>query len=234
MLSGILLVFLGYIMGSIPFGLIIGKFGYGVDVRKYGSKNIGAANVLRTVGILPGILTFVGDFMKGGASVFLARYLEAGDLIIILAGLAAIVGHSWPVFLKFKGGKGVSTTTGVILVMMPGAFLVLFVVYALICAVFRYTSLSAIISALVFPIVVFFLKMPSLYLWFALAASVIVIWRHQQNIQRLIAGTERKLGQRVRTGREEEKREKLEGVPGATPHSPKKKTEAKGQRGNEP
>lgn len=221
-------------MGSIPFGLVISKFGYGVDIRKHGSKNIGAANVLRTVGILPGILTLVGDFIKGGASVFLARFLGAGDLIIILAGLAAIVGHSWPIFLKFKGGKGVATATGVILVMMPWAFLVLFVVYAIICAVFRYTSLSAIISALVFPIVVFFLKMPSLYLWFALAASVIVIWRHQQNIQRLIAGTERKLGKRVKTGREEEKREKLERALGTTQRSSKKKTETKGQRTDEP
>ncbi|MDP2953992.1 MAG: glycerol-3-phosphate 1-O-acyltransferase PlsY [Chloroflexota bacterium] len=195
-----LLALASYVIGSVPFGLLVGK-AWGKDIRGYGSGKTGATNALRTLGRGAAALVLVGDTAKGAVAVLVARLLfptPAGEAV---AGLAAIAGHNWPFYLRFRGGRGVSTGLGAALVMAPWAGLLSLAVAAIVIALFRYVSLGSLLGFLAFLMALALLtalgREPLAYLAFAIAAAGIVVFQHRDNIQRLLKGTERVLGERA-------------------------------------
>ena len=195
---------IAYLLGSIPFGLVLLRVFRGVDVRKTGSGNIGTANVARVAPSL-GLWTLFFDSAKGLAAVVIAREIaghmtngstESVALITGLSALLAIAGHVFPVWLKFKGGKGVATAMGAFLGLMPWAVLITLVLYIAIYAVWHYTSLASITSAALFPVIAGVIMPPAqrpLLLPFLIAASLLIIVKHRENIRRLLGGTENRL-----------------------------------------
>ena len=187
-----------YILGSIPFGLILAKLFGRTDVRKGGSGNIGATNVARVVGPLAGILTLILDVAKGSAAVLLAARLSKDSATwMMIAALAALVGHCFPVWLKFKGGKGVATAAGMFLVLCPLAFLGSVILFVLVVAFWRYVSLGSISAAAAMPLLMYFFwaprHAPPLVITFgSLAAAVLIVCKHAGNIRRLAQGVEPK------------------------------------------
>ena len=183
---------LAYLLGSVPFGLVMARvFGLG-DIRAIGSGNIGATNVLRTGNRLAAFLTLIGDAGKGGIAVLLARALLAEDAAQ-LAGLFAFLGHCFPVFLGFKGGKGVATFLGTLLALFWPAGIAACLTWAVTAAVTRISSLSALIAAVLAPVWISLLGMPQAALVTALLAVLVVI-RHKTNIGRLMRGEEPRIG----------------------------------------
>jgi glycerol-3-phosphate acyltransferase PlsY len=197
-LSLLLVPLVAYLLGSIPFGLILAKLFGGTDLRKKGSGNIGATNVARVVGPLAGILTLIFDVAKGAAAVLLAERLSNDSATwMTSAAVAALVGHCYPVWLKFKGGKGVATAAGVFLVLCPAASLGAVILFSLVVIVWRYVSLGSICAAAAMPLLIYFLwaphHAPPLAITFAaLAAALLIIFKHRGNLQRLLEGVEPK------------------------------------------
>ena len=187
-----------YVLGSIPFGLILAKLFGRTDVRKGGSGNIGATNVARVVGPLAGILTLILDVAKGSAAVLLAAELsQVSATWMMIAALAALVGHCFPVWLKFKGGKGVATAAGMFLVLCPLAFLGSVILFVLVVAFWRYVSLGSISAAAAMPLLMYFFwaprHAPPLVITFgSLAAALLIVCKHAGNIRRLAQGVEPK------------------------------------------
>ncbi len=189
-----------YLLGSIPFGYLIVKLRQGRDIRAAGSGNIGAANVTRTAGKGAGVLTLLLDAAKGYAAVWLAAWLTEGDASwMIAAALAAIVGHMFTIFLKFKGGKGVATGVGAFLPISWVAVLGALGVWVIAVVAFRYVSLGSMLAALSLPILIYFLyDVPPggsqmVVVLGATAAAVLILVKHHENTRRLIAGREPKL-----------------------------------------
>jgi glycerol-3-phosphate acyltransferase PlsY len=207
------IVFAAYLLGSVPWGLIIAK-SQGIDIRKHGSGNIGATNIWRVMGKKWGLITFAADMGKGLAAVLVAKWIAAhwsytvalphdrvevqhlaSDFAGIAAALGCILGHSFPIWLRFKGGKGVATSLGVIIGMMPVAAAVDFALWSTVFGISGYVSLASIVAALGLPVIVVgLLFFGWVHGWgnffFAVAAGGLVIWRHRDNIKRLVAGTE--------------------------------------------
>lgn len=179
-----------YLIGSVPTGLLLGKL-YGIDVRQQGSGNIGATNLYRTVGRNVGILTLIGDCLKGVAPVLLARYFGLSGEQVAWVGLAAFCGHVFSVFLRFRGGKGVATALGVFLALSPLAVLIAIVLFVLVMLKWRYVSLGSVCAAAVMPLVVSLSGDHVLTVVTFLIALVVIV-RHLENIRRLLAGTENK------------------------------------------
>ena len=175
-----------YLLGSIPNGLVFGKLIWQVDLREHGSHNIGATNAWRTLGKGPGFLIFLLDFFKGFISVWLGSVLAGTPMAMVLAGICAIIGHSCSVFLKFKGGKGVATGLGVIVMLMPLPALIVFAVWLLIVKISGYVSLGSIIAAALVPILAWLQGYAMEYTVFGLLAAAFVIVRHKANIIRLL------------------------------------------------
>lgn len=182
-----------YLLGSIPNGLVFGKLIWQVDLREHGSHNIGATNAWRTLGKGPGFLIFLLDFFKGFISVWLGSVLAGTPMAMVLAGICAIIGHSCSVFLKFKGGKGVATGLGVIVMLMPLPALIVFAVWLLIVKIRGYVSLGSIIAAALVPILAWLQGYAMEYTVFGLLAAAFVIVRHKANIIRLLNGSESKI-----------------------------------------
>lgn len=178
-----------YLLGSIPTGLLLGK-AYGIDVRQEGSGNIGATNLYRTVGRKVGILTLIGDCLKGLLPVVAVKYTALPGDYAAWVGLAAFCGHVFSVFLKFKGGKGVATALGVFLALAPQALAIGVIVFAAVMFIWRYVSLGSICAAAVMPVAVALLEKDRILVVVTLLISLIVTVRHHENIRRLIAGTE--------------------------------------------
>lgn len=195
------LALLSYLIGAIPFGIIVGKVLRGVDVRDYGSGATGTTNVLRTAGPVAALLVLFGDLGKGMAPVLLAWWLvPQSSWAEALAGIGAIVGHSWPVYAGFRGGKGSATGVGALLIMAPWVGLMALGVFAVVVALTRYVSLGSILGtlAMIVGLVSFVLlgAEPWPYLAFALVGGAILIFRHKDNVLRLMAGTEHRMGER--------------------------------------
>ena len=184
---------IAYLLGSIPNGLVFGKLIWHIDLREHGSHNIGATNAWRTLGKGPGFLIFLLDFLKGALSVWLGSLLVGTPLAMVLAGVLAIVGHSCSLFLKFKGGKGVATGLGVIVMMMPLPALIVFLVWLAIVKVSGYVSLGSIVAAALVPILAWQSGYPLEYIGFGVLAAAFIIIRHHANIARLLHGTESKI-----------------------------------------
>jgi glycerol-3-phosphate acyltransferase PlsY len=220
----VLVIFvLAYLLGSIPCGLLVAR-SHGIDIREHGSKNIGATNVWRVLGKRPGLIAFFGDTFKGWLAVTLGMWIAAhcpisvalphGHTRIdhfdagfagITAALGCILGHNFPVWLRFKGGKGVATSLGVIFGMMPLASLTIFAIWGIVLKLTRYVSLASLIAAISLPVVVIGLMFfwprnwwGAVHGWanfyFAVAATLLVVKRHTSNIKRLLDGTENRFG----------------------------------------
>ena len=202
------IIVIGYLLGAIPFGVIISKLVRGIDVREYGSGSMGMTNVMRTVGAKAGLIVLIADLLKGSAAVALAWaifYSANHDMVHwgqMAGGAAAVIGHSWPVYIGFRGGRGISTAFGAIMVISWPIGLICLATFLLMVAIFRYISLGSIMAAiaLVSAMVVFFTcySGSAAYLAFSLVVAPIVIFRHRANIKRLISKTEPKIGQRVK------------------------------------
>lgn len=196
-----------YLVGAVPWGLLIGKWIGGVDVRSTGSGNTGSSNVLRSAGVKPAILVLVLDVAKGTVSVLVARALADGaDLttlqtsyLEVSAALAALVGHNWPIYLKFKGGRGVATGLGGMLAMFPIGGVVALIIGVSLMKITRYISLGSIIGVPLGSLILitfgFLGEFSAVYGIYGVAASIIIVGRHRANIVRLLAGTEARLGQ---------------------------------------
>ncbi|MFH1288720.1 MAG: glycerol-3-phosphate 1-O-acyltransferase PlsY [bacterium] len=188
-----------YLLGSIPFAYLAGRVLKGIDIRGHGSKNIGATNVSRVLGRIPGIAVFILDFSKGLVLVLLAGYIFKSQenvlTIKILSGLLGVFGHIWTVFLSFKGGKGVAAGFGVMVGLVPKSALIVLFVWITIVMLSRYISLGSISASLLLPVFVFFIEKDKGGLFvFTLIMSVIIICKHRGNIERLLSGTENKIG----------------------------------------
>jgi acyl phosphate:glycerol-3-phosphate acyltransferase len=182
-----------YLLGSIPFGYILIRIFHGQDVRQTGSGNIGATNVSRTSPAL-GAITLILDALKGAAAVLITRRLFPGQTVLLaLAGFMAIAGHVFPIWLRFRGGKGVATGLGSFVVLVPKAVLVLIAIFVAILLAFRYISLASILTVALFPLVAWLIhpypESPQI-LAFLAAASLLIIVKHHGNIRRLLARTE--------------------------------------------
>ena len=192
----ILLAF-GYLCGSIPFGLILGRLA-GVDVRRTGSGNIGATNVARSVGLGVGVATLIADALKGTVPVLVAGRLGASPTLSASVGVAAFLGHVFPVALHFAGGKGVATAVGVLAVLAPVAMASAAAAFVVVVAVTRYVSLGSAVAAVCAPVAVAALGYPRPVLVASLAMSAVIIVRHRDNYARLLAGTEARFTVRKR------------------------------------
>jgi acyl phosphate:glycerol-3-phosphate acyltransferase len=187
-----------YLIGSIPFGILLAKLFGGVDVRKAGSGNIGATNVARVAGPLPGILTLVLDGVKGAAAVWLAaRFTNESALWMTVAGLSALLGHCFPVWLRFRGGKGVATAAGMFLALCWPAALGAIGVFILVVLFSRFVSLGSVSAAAAMPLLIYLLwaphhAPPPAITFGAFAAAMLVVYKHDANIQRLVEGREPK------------------------------------------
>jgi glycerol-3-phosphate acyltransferase PlsY len=186
-----------YFIGSVPFALLLARRWGAADLRQLGSGNLGAANVLRASGARAGILVAVLDVAKGAASVALAMRVSSGPVAPAAAGLAAIVGHIYPVWLKFKGGKGVATACGVFSVLTPLAVPPSLAVFLVAVWATRYISLGSILASLALPSIAYATGAPAATLVAAWAAAVLILFRHRSNVARLVGGTERRLGARA-------------------------------------
>jgi glycerol-3-phosphate acyltransferase PlsY len=188
-----------YLVGALPIGYLVGR-AFGIaDIRRHGSGNIGATNVLRTAGRLPALLTLVGDIVKGWSAVAVGALVSAGDpALTALSAVAAVIGNCWSIFLGFRGGKGVATGFGALLRLVPLATLPAALVWLAVTIVSRYVSLGSLVAAICVPVAALLLaRYPSAYVVAAAAVAVIVVGRHHENIGRLLAGSERRLGRRA-------------------------------------
>ncbi len=205
-----LLCLLGsYLLGSFPTGYVVSKLLKGFDIRKFGSGNIGFTNVLRVAGIIPALITLAGDIGKGVGSVYMGSFFSSfiptsPYLAKGLSGLTSIIGHNWPLFLKFKGGKGVATSAGVFLSLTPLPLLFSLITMVGVIGFTRYVSLGSITAALALPLFIWIHSGDQLIIYLllsALAGGIIVI-KHQSNLRRLFLGQEHRLGQKIKIEKE--------------------------------
>lgn len=196
-MENVLLVILAYLIGSIPFSYFFSRLIGGVDIRSKGSGNVGATNVLRNLGVGAAILALSGDVIKGLVAAWLGVYF-GGPILGALCAMAAIIGHCWPVFLNFKGGKGVATSAGIVAFLMPAAVAILLVVFILIVAISKYVSLGSVSVAFLLPIVALLIGADIAYILLSILIAVLVIYKHRENIKRLRAGVEPKVKEKAR------------------------------------
>ena len=203
MIIYIIVGLIAYCIGSISFSVIITKKLAGFDVREKGSKNAGSTNVLRTAGKKAGALTLVCDVLKGVIAVLIAYIIakifpeENGALLLQIAGLAAVVGHTFPVFFQFKGGKGIATSLGILLIMNWQIGLICLVFALVLMALTRMVSVGSILAAILFPVLTLFISnnylIPGNYIIFGICIALLVIYNHRENVQRILSGKENKL-----------------------------------------
>ena len=197
-------IILCYLIGAIPFGVIVGRLTRGLDVRQYGSGSIGMTNVLRIVGARAGAIVFAADVGKGAVAVALAGFLLTSPAVEwgqVAGGSAAVIGHCWPVYIGFRGGRGINTGFGAILLMAWPVALFSLAAFLITLILFRYVSLSSMMASLTVLVALIPLvavdEEPFAYLAFALVAVPIIIFRHRGNIQRLLTGMEPKIGEKA-------------------------------------
>ncbi len=209
----VFVILAGYLLGSIPFGVIVSRRKNKVDILKYGSGKMGTTNVLRTAGVKAAVFVLVGDLVKGILAVVFAGLIFGNDFLIVhnfglgtlvaqvLAALAAVAGHNWSIFLKFKGGRGVATFFGGLIALCPPAAIVGGEVLIVSAGFTRYMSLGSILGTImvyvILAVLTVFYKFPVEYLIYSLVGGLVIIIMHRDNINRLLAGKERKLGQKA-------------------------------------
>lgn len=186
---------LGHLFGSVPCGLWIVQALHGIDIREYGSKNIGTTNVFRTVGAKTAALVMAADMLKGIIAVALINYLFHDHMVNVVTALGAVLGHSYSLFLGLKGGKGVATGLGLLLYLMPEACTISFGVWLVTVLITRYVSLGSIIASLTTPVLAWYFDYPVSYICLSVLCTFFIVIRHTENIKRLLNGTENKIKQ---------------------------------------
>lgn len=184
---------LGHVCGSVPSGLWLVQAFHGIDIRNYGSKNIGTTNVFRTVGPKTAVLVLISDAFKGILAVGIMSYFFHNPLLDVVTALGALLGHNYSLFLGFKGGKGVATALGLLIFMMPKVAVASFGIWLVCVLLTRYVSLGSIMAAIFTPPLAWYLGYPSAYVIFSVVAAFFVVLRHKENIHRLLTGTESKI-----------------------------------------
>ncbi|MED0674981.1 glycerol-3-phosphate 1-O-acyltransferase PlsY [Aneurinibacillus thermoaerophilus] len=196
-MMGAVVILLSYLLGSVSFSILVVKKIAKIDIREHGSGNAGATNTLRVLGKGPGIAVLLLDAAKGAIAVGLASWLTKGnDWVIVLSGIAAIVGHNWPVFFGFRGGKGVATTIGTLLALTPVPALIAVAVTIVVIAITRYVSLGSLVFFTLIPIILLTQGASFVYIAGTFMIAILGYMRHVGNIKRLLQGTERKLGEK--------------------------------------
>ena len=190
----LLLIIASYFIGAIPTGVVLARAFSGKDIRHEGSGNIGATNVTRVLGKKLGALTLVGDLLKGFLPVWVGSYLVSSLNVVCLMGFAAFLGHLFPVYLKFKGGKGVATALGVFLYLSPIVILVEIIVFVFVVGIWKYVSLGSLIAAASMPLLLVIIGSPKPVVLLSMAFALLIFIKHKANIQRLLNGTENKFG----------------------------------------
>ncbi len=194
MLNYVIIAVIAYLLGSISFGMIVAKLAGGPNLREVGSKNTGATNVLRVMGVKTGLIVFVLDILKALIACIIGR-VWMGLNGAMIAGLAVVIGHNWPCFFQFKGGKGVASTLAVMLMTFPVPAVICYVVAIVLIATTKYVSLGSITLAALFAVMVIATNWANwLVILWVIAIAGLLIWRHHANIGRLLKGTENKLG----------------------------------------
>ena len=199
LLSSLLLLALGYLLGSTPNGYLAGRWLKGIDLRQCGSGSTGATNVLRNVGKAPALVVFLLAVGKGALAVLLAKSFGLNDWVQVLAGLAALAGHIWPVWLGWKGGKAVATGLGMFLGLAWPVGLACFGLFMAVISISRIVSLSSVVAAIGLPVLMVLAGANGASISVSVVASVMVLWRHRSNIERLIAGTEPRIGAKTKS-----------------------------------
>lgn len=184
---------LGHVCGSVPSGLWLVQAFHGIDIRNYGSKNIGTTNVFRTVGPKTAVLVLIADAFKGILAVGIMSYFFHNPLLDVVTALGALLGHNYSLFLGFKGGKGVATALGLLIFMMPKVAVASFGIWLVCVLLTRYVSLGSIMAAIFTLPLAWYLGYPSAYVIFSVVAAFFVVLRHKENIHRLLTGTESKI-----------------------------------------
>ena len=184
---------LGHVCGSVPSGLWLVQAFHGIDIRNYGSKNIGTTNVFRIVGPKTAVLVLIADAFKGILAVGIMSYFFHNPLLDVVTALGALLGHNYSLFLGFKGGKGVATALGLLIFMMPKVAVASFGIWLVCVLLTRYVSLGSIMAAIFKPPLAWYLGYPSAYVIFSVVAAFFVVLRHKENIHRLLTGTESKI-----------------------------------------
>jgi glycerol-3-phosphate acyltransferase PlsY len=195
-MNAVLAVTLAYFVGSIPFAYLLSRR-RGVDLRRAGSGNVGASNVLRTTGVRAAVLAMALDGAKGTLAVLMAQLLSGGLVPTVAAAFASVVGHVYPIWLRFRGGKGVATAAGAFAVLAPEALGIAASVFLIAVVVTRFISVGSIAGALTLVVVAAISDVPGIVAIGATASTLVIIYRHRGNLARLVAGTERRIGQRV-------------------------------------
>ncbi|MCK9222774.1 MAG: glycerol-3-phosphate 1-O-acyltransferase PlsY [Limnochordia bacterium] len=185
-----------YLIGNILTGPLVARYRTGIDLRQVGSKNVGATNVARSLGLRLGFLVLVLDALKGFIPVLGAKLLQQSDLVIVIAGIAVVVGHDWPIFARFHGGKGVATSLGVLLAISPKVAITLTLVWLVVVYFTRYVSLGSLMAGVSLPLVMLLFGMERVYVIGGVIMAIMATVRHRSNIQRLVGGSELKIGQR--------------------------------------
>lgn len=184
---------LGHVCGSVPSGLWLVQAFHGIDIRNYGSKNIGTTNVFRTVGPKTAVLVLIADAFKGILAVGIMSYFFHNPLLDVVTALGALLGHNYSLFLGFKGGKGVATALGLLIFMMPKVAVASFGIWLVCVLLTRYVSLGSIMAAIFTPPLAWYMGYPSAYVIFSVVVAFFVVLRHKENIHRLLTGTESKI-----------------------------------------
>ncbi|HOV91268.1 MAG TPA: glycerol-3-phosphate 1-O-acyltransferase PlsY [Syntrophorhabdaceae bacterium] len=184
-------VIVAYLIGSIPVGLLLSKI-QGKDPRNIGSGNIGATNVMRTAGKTAGIVTLLGDVAKGFLPVMIANYYSNSSFFVSLIGFSAFIGHLYPVYLRFKGGKGVATALGVYLAISPLAILIDILIFTSVLFKWRYVSLGSLVGTFMMPVILIILGKPYMYIILSILIGIFIFIKHRDNIRRLAKGEENK------------------------------------------
>ena len=193
----LLVVSIGYLAGSIPFAFLAGRYFRGVDIRRIGSGNVGAANVLRSTGALTAVVVMLLDAAKGAGAVLFVQRLAPGDAAPAAAGIAAVVGHVYPIWLRFRGGKGVATAAGAFAVLTPLALAPAAAIFVATVWATRFISLGSIVATLALGPIALAVGASAAVVGAACAVALLIVFRHRANIGRLLAGTERRIGQKA-------------------------------------
>lgn len=195
----VLIIISCYLLGSIPFGYIIGKLFKKVDIREFGSGNIGTSNAFRTLGPFLASLVLISDIGKGIFSIYLVRYFNIDNLLILtIAGFVVICGHDWSLFLGFKGGKGIATTFGVVFALNPTIAILAITIWLIVLIITKYTSLSSILAMISILVFTILFKQPYEYIVFSAIILILSIFKHKENIKRLKLRKERKIGEKIK------------------------------------
>ncbi len=194
----IIIFIIGYFMGTISSSYLVGKFAGNIDIRKYGSGNLGATNTMRVLGLKAGVGVLLADFLKGMIATLIGIWI-GGRFGGLIGGLGAILGHNWPIFLAFKGGKGIATSLGLIFTLFPAIGFILVAIGIIIIIITRYVSLASLTGSVIFPILVALFNHDPIYIVMSILISALAIYRHRSNIERLIKGNENKISFHTRS-----------------------------------